>query len=417
MPPQRDSRPPNPRPEQQPTAARRSLLNDLSSARLRRGPAFHLLRLAELSSQHRRQLGDLADGPADSAVLLPSEESCANHSAKIIDQQTADLLTALDNPRHLADLACTPRSAEPEASEVESAVARLILDGVVEIESAGAFLAGPRAHPALFAPSRPAGSGGGGRLAQLSLAALRYAERLPIDDARALSYRLYGYNRVPLHAAWEDRFGSPAAIETALGLDQRTTLSTLLAQKYDEEEIGGWRSWNRDGQGAATLTHKLYVSPHPESLATALRAAITTFVDTGVTAFKIGRDLSGLLRPDKIVAYFPSRAALERTASALAPHLDGLRAQGVPFSAEMSCGAMLSWGSDPPVDQKLVPWRGLESWRLWITNQLASALLLARAQEDCPVEPWRFALDRLALDGVDIDTWSPAPLQADREAA
>jgi len=138
-----------------------------------------------------------------------------------------------------------------------------------------------------------------------------------------------------------------------------------------------------------------------------------------VGQWKIGADLAGLLRPDKIVAYFPDFDALARAAQILCERLDGLPAHGVPFTAEIGGGGLLSWGMDPPRDEAL-PWSGPESWRIWLANRLARALLDARAQTGTvetdpaplnpPLAPWRFAVERLRLEGVDTDSWTPGAL-------
>src|SRR5262249_57560169 len=90
-------------------------------------------------------------------------------------------------------------------------------------------------------------------------------------------------------------------------------------------------------------------------------------------------DAEGLLRPDKIVAYFPTLDGLRTASDRLATRLDGCPAHGVPFTSELSGGGLLSWGVDPPASERLVNWQPQESWRLWLTNRLANALFTARA--------------------------------------
>jgi hypothetical protein len=109
-----------------------------------------------------------------------------------------------------------------------------------------------------------------------------------------------------------------------------------------------------------------------------------------------------LLRPDKLVAYYPSFERLAAAADAVAGRLAGTPAQGVPFTAEIAGGGLLSWGVDPPPEGS---WSGGESWRLWLTHRLATALLAGK--QATGVEPWRFALERLRLEGVDTDSWTP----------
>ena len=117
--------------------------------------------------------------------------------------------------------------------------------------------------------------------------------------------------------------------------------------------------------------------------------------------------LSGLLRPDKLVCYFRSREQMKDAAGLLHDLLDGMPAQGVPFTAELAGEGLLSWGVDPAAGSQAFGWLGQESWRVWVTNQLAASILASRAQPDSGVPTWRFALDRLRFEGVDTDTWSP----------
>jgi hypothetical protein len=153
--------------------------------------------------------------------------------------------------------------------------------------------------------------------------------------------------------------------------------------------------------------YKLYVSPACEFIRDAFQTIIGALVDGQATSFKIGKDLSGLLRPDKLVVYFPSMEAYQETVVLLKQKLSGLSAHGVPFTAEIAGEGLLSWGIDPPVEEQVFHGQEGESWRLWVTNRLATALLTAKADLSDKVEPWQFALERLRLDGVDTESWTP----------
>jgi hypothetical protein len=125
--------------------------------------------------------------------------------------------------------------------------------------------------------------------------------------------------------------------------------------------------------------------------------------------FKIGDSAAGLLRPDKPVAYFETRDALEEAADALRRELAGCEAQGVPFTASLDDSGLLSWGVDPPAADRVLRWRDAESWRFWIAQRLGGALAVAkRARTASAVEPWRFALERLRRQGLDVETWTPS---------
>ncbi len=44
---------------------------------------------------------------------------------------------------------------------------------------------------------------------------------------------------------------------------------------------------------------------------------------------------------------------------------------------------------------------------MWITNRVAVAMIGARQSPNGRLAPWRFALERLRLDAIDTDTWTP----------
>jgi len=160
--------------------------------------------------------------------------------------------------------------------------------------------------------------------------------------------------------------------------------------------------------GPSAQGYKLYVSPQPEFVRDAFHVVVEVLTESPAHHFKVGNDAAGLLRPDKIVAYFWDFEALQEAAKQIAGRLVGCRAQGVPFTAGIrEDDALLSWGIDPRPEKGALAWQERESWRLWVTNRLATALLAARRVQTGGLEPWRFALERLRLEDVDTETWTP----------
>jgi hypothetical protein len=187
----------------------------------------------------------------------------------------------------------------------------------------------------------------------------------------------------------------------------------------------GWMAWwarPRAGSGGGESserrpggpTWKLYVSPRAEVLAESFGAVLAALTAARALQFKVGSDAGGVLRPDKIVAYFPSYERLAAAADSVLQRLDGAPAQGVPFTAEIGGGGLLSWGVDPPDAERSVLGGGRESWRVWVAHRLAWALIAGRgnisegAEGTQGYEPWRFALERVRLEGVDTETWTPS---------
>ena len=84
---------------------------------------------------------------------------------------------------------------------------------------------------------------------------------------------------------------------------------------------------------------------------------------------------------------------------------------------------MVSWAADPPGHAGVIGGAASESWRSWLTTQLAAALIAGRPADphapdqgdprrdprrDPGRDPVRFALRRAAALRIDPRTWIPA---------
>lgn len=366
---------------------------ELDRRAFRANPAFELVLFDRLEPREREALANLKKDPDFYGILRPREASLG---VKSVDRETALLFLTLKEPGPLPSYM---RSMLGDG--MLRVVARLVADAILEVEEDGRFLSGAAALP-LFTERRST-SGKGGRLADLSLAALRYAQDLAEDDPLTLSYRLYGYNRRPLTPAWKRLLPKGANVLAWLGIASRGPAGWERTGASNE----AWLSWHSrqdadlSGGGA---TWKLYVSPVPEALPESFGAIVEALSAGRAAQFKVGSDAYGILRADKIVAYFPSFERLAAAAEALASRLSGIPAQGVPFTSEIGGDGLLSWGVDPPREESAFGTG--ESWRLWLTHRLSRALISARVSAP-EAEPWRFALERVRLEGVDTDTWTP----------
>ncbi len=384
-------------------------MNEILTRIFRASPAYELVLFDRLPDGERRALADLARDPDFYGVLRPRNAAeTAGRTLKSADRDTALLLLTLREPGPL------PAYAAAQLGEAAARViARFVADGVLEVEQGGAFVSGPAALALLVRPApQDTGPQREGRIAALSLGALRCAQALPTGDPGLLSLRLYAYNRLPLTPRWKRLLPDTGAVERHLGIapggPHRKTLDRAW-QRLPERE--GWISWISRAVGGHEgrpdgPTWKLYVSPRPEALEEGFGAILEALTSARDRQFKIGCDAAGLLRADKIVAYFPSFESLAEAADAVVARLAGAPAQGVPFTSEIGGDGLLSWGMDPPRSER--SWSLGESWRAWLAQRLARDLLAAR-QAAAP-EPWRFALDRLRLEGIDTDTWTPGAL-------
>jgi hypothetical protein len=376
--------------------------NAIAAAEFRANPAFELTVLDRLSAEQRTALGSAQDDPDLYGVLRPRVPAPGRH-AKAVDRDTALLFLTLQQPGTL------PGYVQASlGEEFVPAVTKLVLDGVLEIDIGGAFVCGPEALEALGV-GRPSAVGTS-RIARLSHDALVYAQSLDVSQAVVLSGRIYAYNRLPLSPAWSSRLPTRAAVARHLGLEDGLSVAIRRRWARQGAQDGPWLGWSSpspaQGSGGAG-TYKLYVSPMPEHLPEALRCSVEVLAGVGAMGLKVGSDLSGILRPDKLIGYFSSFDQLGEAGAELRAQLDGQTAHGVPFTADISPDGLLSWGVDPPPSEQSPGLDGGESWRLWLANRLALSLLAARGAAAPGVEPWKYALERIALDGVDPRTWAP----------
>jgi hypothetical protein len=318
-------------------------------------------------------------------------------TALVVDENTADLY------KEAVEVGGLDESDRAERDFVT--VERLVLDRVLEVEADGRFVTGLAAFAKLY--PMPCTNIGSGRIAVLSVDALRYAQGLMLGDSRALSRRLYGYNRLPLSPDWQRRLPSIGAVAAFLDIQAGGHVGRLLKDTWLEIADAAWLHW-RVARSAPhdQRRYKLYISPVPDQLPEIFATAVHVFADMDVPAFKVARTAAGVLRPDKLVAYFERSADMHAVGARLASALCGVAVQGVPFSAAYDPAGLLSWGVDPPLGSGELRYRPA-SWRQWVTDRLASALTVAGGPAASGPEPWEFALRRMALAGVDIATWQP----------
>jgi hypothetical protein len=369
----------------------------LVDSTFRAGSGFALVPVERLAAAERDTLVRMAGVPALTAVLVPTERR--DGSVKLIDRDTAALLAALREPGPI------PATFRPTDGHED--LLRLVLDGILEVEVDGRFVAGPRAYATLTTPTLA--NTADGRLARLSMAALACAQTQPIDDAERLAAKLYFANRLPVSRELAQRWPDAAAVRAFLGA-AATALERTHRRLPTTPDREGWIIWSRSGswRSPTSGTPKLYVSPLPDDLPAAFAAIVPEIARMAPPLVKVGSDAFGVSRPDKLVLYFDDVAGLHAFAQAASDRLTGIKAHGVPFSAELAGDGLLSWGVDPPRDEGATGLSRRESWRTWVVGRLAHGLIAGRGDERA-VEPWRFALSRLELDGVDTATWQPRP--------
>lgn len=376
----------------------------LGQDRLRANPAYELVLLDRLDLAEQELVAEAGGAGDVYGMLRPRRGSTLEPQA--VSSDTALLFLTL------ADGAPLPRYVRLRlGAGAERAIGRLVLDGVLELEQGGGYVSGAKAAPLLMTERS---DGGRGRIGELSIAALRYGQELSALGGPLLALRLYFYGRLPASPALRDRWPDEESIGAYLGIAEGGAARDALAEGWVEapEQAGSayWRAWRprRASVGSRARSgacYKLYVSPALEALPDAFAAIAQTLRGApGLSAFKLGRGLGGVCRPDKLVVYFDRLDDLHRAAEGLRGRLAGRAAHGVPFTAAVANDGLLSWGADPP--HELAAGRS-GSWRMWVVERLAEYLARERDSDRDGLEPWQFALERLRLAGIDTDTWAP----------
>jgi hypothetical protein len=394
----------------------------IGTATLRANPAYELELIDRLDGAERELvLRSAADpdhyGPGAGRAGAYGLLRPAAHSGlepRVVTTDTALLFLTLRRPGP-----CPGYVRDALGDRCDDALGRLVLDRVLEIEDEGSFRSGAEA---LLLPTdgRPASQGDarpqGGRTSELSIRALQYAQALRGLPPEVVGWRLYCYGRRPLTPELHRRLPDAGAVRAFL-LGGRPAAQEALRRGWLEssnpDDSSPWRSWQprrtrrpNPGVGEPSPSwFKLYVSPVPDDMPAAIAVVADVLAEApGAVSFKVGRTADGLTRPDKLVAYFGRQDDLLEAARRLGPMLAGLRPHGVPFTAGVTADGMLSWGVDPPGRGSGT---GARSWRGWVTGRLGEYLVGAAA-EGGSVPPWRVALERIRLDGVDVETWVPA---------
>src|SRR5438132_11090837 len=300
----------------------------LHELRFRSSSFVELRRLHKFSGEERDRFRDLESDLDFYGLFVPRSPFRTN--LKSVPRQTAELFRTLAEPALLDGALLRDERSWSEVID-------LVLDGILEVDSGAGFVCGADALPLVCPPCRGAVSAGAA--ARPSIEALRYAQDLVTEEPHVLTTALYQYNRMPITSAWRARFPDRDAFLAEIGADQSS--------------VPGWMVWSsgrrrRFDRGA----FKLYVSPRPERLRDTFKLVVRVLGILPDALFKIGNCAAGLLRPDKLVAYFTSRAGLDRAADALRHELAGCDAHGVPFTGCLDDSGLLSWGIDPPASDR-----------------------------------------------------------------
>ncbi len=373
---------------------------DILKRKYRRSPEYRILRFENLDESLKLKLRDLEADPDFYGILEPVRNK--ELLIKSINKDTALFLLSLSDPGYIPNYVLNFRK-----SEIVQQIKSLLLDNILEIEIGGKFLAGTAVVTLLdkeqnrFEPANT--------ICTISYDALRYGQMLDIRNALTLAARIYFYNRIPLSEELKGKFES--VVKKAQ--DLRIPVDTWR-RVNSKSKLSGWAYWQNESSKlnrAKDWTYKLYLSPKPERFLETLQIAAEVFFHSRTMSFKTGNDVLGILRPDKIVAYYSSEEDLMEAAELLRGKIKGIEPHGIPFTYQLDDCGLLSCGMDPPVGMNPIKWQETESWRLWVANKLAAGLIQAKNERDAELEPWQFALNKVEHEGVDVRTWKPTKME------
>jgi len=394
-----------------------SILRYILDSNFRSNPRYELIEWNHLSQPEQQSLAGLCEDEEAFGIFRPLETSPLL-SYKVAYKEVALLFYVLQHP---SVLPAYTRIQDGEA--LNQQIARLVMEGILEIKGKDDFVSGAAAHDilytggALYTGRAASTNSEPSFIGNLSLNALRYIAHLsrldthppgldthpPGLDIRGIASRLYCFNTIPTLAAF------PTDVQTFLKISDEA--SCPLARDWNKTSSNGkWLSWFRKGMrhfsGKDTRNYKMYISPIVELLPETFQKSIGILSASKAFSFKVGNDYHGLLRPDKMVVYFSQQEYLLETAAELRSALAGITPQGVPFTAQLDDTGLLSWGVDPPGRDVLENFEG-GSWRARITERLAAAIVQAAATGLQQQEIVDYALNRIGLEGIDTHTWIP----------
>ncbi|MFF2287221.1 hypothetical protein [Peribacillus butanolivorans] len=380
-------------------------LKNIELTVFRSNPNYGVAMLEQLPPQIKQLFPHLENEQNHYAILYPLNSFQLD--LKSICKNTELLFYSLQQPSIL------PSSLKLMFGDnLPESIAKMVLDGILEIQNNGSFISGTAAYPLLYESIFEEEMDS--LIPRLSIDALKYADSLEGADYNTLISRMYFYNRIPNSPEWKKIYPSSDSVLKTLGLEEGESFQSRFDQKWSYHKQkpiqSGWLSFSAKKKQASQTKNqskfKLYISPFPEPrlIQEVFQATTDVLGDMDVQNFKIGQDVIGLLRPDKMVAYFSNFEDCEEAALRIRQKINGTPAHGVPFTADFSNDGLLSWGMDPPTNT--LQW-GRSSWRLWIVSQLATSLLETKLYRATNVKPWKYALERLQTIGIDPSTWVP----------
>ncbi|HEY2720364.1 MAG TPA: hypothetical protein VGI82_01480 [Chitinophagaceae bacterium] len=383
----------------------RRILND----EFRRGPLYALREWNILSQREKELISGLHDERNVYGIFSPlAPQSKLTLKVAYHDLALVYLHLAASNllPHHLTAL---------HEDSLNNAIVRLVIDQILEVKWNGNFVSGVHATEAIFGSRLYGDRNFPNFISILSNQAIEYALHFDNAEMRMISNKLYTYHTTPWDSSAKRNFNKVKDIRDFVFSGSPGSLFSILNRDWaliNDPAKDYWLGWNRkDFSGTSSsradmTIYKLYISPLIEDLPKAMSISLPLLTSSNAFSFKVGNSIQGLLRPDKIVAYFDDKSSLLQVAEELKEKLKDCKAQGVPFTAQIDDDGILSWGADPPGYIVLEAIEG-GSWRCKVTDQIALAITQAKSEKLEDDQAIDFIGSKLFLADIDVYDWAP----------
>lgn len=383
----------------------RRILNE----QFRTSPLYTLREWNVLSHREKELISGLHDEENVYGVFSPTAAE-SQLSTKVAYHELALVYLHLSHssllPRYLTAL---------HEDSLNKAIVQLVLDQVLEISWQQKFVSGVHATEALFGKSLYTGHHAPDFISILSKQGIEYVLRLDTIEMRVIANRLYTYNTMSWDSSLKRDFSENTDIRDFVFSNSPGSLNSILNKEWhliNDPAKDYWLGWNHRHFADASYAqadrsiYKLYISPVIHDLPKVMNIALPLLTSSEAFSFKIGNSIQGLLRPDKMVAYFDNKSLLMQAATELKNKLRGCKVQGVPFTAQIDDEGILSWGVDPPGSEVLEAIEG-GSWRCKVTDQVALAVIQSKTEKLDHNEAIDFIGSRLFVAGINPNDWMP----------
>jgi len=378
-------------------------------------PVFKLTPVEELTDDQKKRFRHLISSKNCYGFLHAPRE--AKLTVKTVNRSFAEFLINLRKPKIIGDILASYKQGTDE--EKRQLLIRLVLDSVLEVQENGEFVSGVEAVNRVLLSSDDIAGGivedDNKNFSQVvSQKSIHFALNSAIIHPQDISFYLYNFNRIPISLRWRQRLPDENAVAKFLNLEDSDSWHGMpewvKPQPIRIEENGEpnqfdlyWRSWKLKNRKPLKdmPSYKVYFCPLPDELPEVFRVVREIASDSEAHAMKIGRRLTGILRPDKYIIYFTQFPPALEFAREVSKRLDSFNSQGTPFSYQVNAdNPLVSMGVDPP---SILGERN--SWRLYITNKIALAIQgVRRTQAKEPVE---YIHSYMRVLGVDSHNWKP----------